>query len=48
MSEWRPIQSAPKDGDMILMALGDRIVAASWQPDAYWVGETADNEGFFT
>lgn len=35
MSEWKPIETAPKDGEMVLISDGVNVVAAAWD----WSGK---------
>ena len=30
MSEWKPIESAPKTGERVLLSLGGHVVVACW------------------
>jgi hypothetical protein len=51
MSEWKPIETAPRDGKSILVAWDERIAIVAWQfqPNAdwtesysYWALDSAD------
>lgn len=35
MSEWQPIETAPKDGTEILVWMGARILLARWDAETY-------------
>lgn len=51
MTEWQPIETAPKDGTPILIWIRDRLYEAMWcehrfKPSSY-IGEDADEDGWW-
>lgn len=45
MSEWQPIETAPKDGTEILLCFGSNVMSGQWDdqryrkmPNPYWRG----------
>jgi hypothetical protein len=34
-AEWRPIETAPRDGTPILLCSGDRVTAGHWEPERF-------------
>ena len=35
MSDWQPIETAPKDGTRILVLIGSKVQIAQWNEDGY-------------
>lgn len=37
MSEWQPIETAPKDGEHVLICAGKNVALVYWDDDFTWV-----------
>ena len=37
-AEWQPIETAPKDGTVIILARGCRVTAGHWEPERWPIG----------